>query len=93
MAADEETLIAYLAKGPVSVGVDATNWSKYGAKSPKLFDDCADTLNHAVLAVGYDSESIKIKNSWATDWGHDGYIYLSRGKNTCGVWNTNVVPV
>lgn len=63
-------------KGPVSVGVDATNWKAYGPKSDKVFSDCASELNHAVLAVGYDKDSIKIKNSWSTGWGHDGYIYL-----------------
>ena len=37
--------------------------------------------NHAVLAVGaHDSpDSLIIKNSWGTDWGEEGYGYLTRG--------------
>lgn len=34
---------------------------------------------HAICAVGYNdkNETIKIKNSWSTGWGHGGYGYLS----------------
>lgn len=46
-----------------------------------------------MLAVGYDKDSFKIKNSWGTAWGVKGYIHLARGDNTCGVYDTNVVVV
>jgi len=33
---------------------------------------------HAVVAIGVDSESYLVKNSWGTSWGDDGYFYMSR---------------
>ena len=50
---------------PVSVCVDATNWSFY---STGVFDNCGERLNHAVLLVGY-VDDLKgkywiVKNSW-----------------------------
>lgn|SRR5574344_871075 len=32
---------------------------------------------HAICAVGYNPESIIIRNSWGTDWGDKGYTYLN----------------
>jgi len=33
---------------------------------------------HAVLAVGYDDSTkmVKVRNSWGTDWGLNGYFYM-----------------
>ncbi|CAM6089528.1 unnamed protein product [Calypogeia fissa] len=52
--------------------------------------DRTDTVNHAVLAVGYDVAEDGmpywiIKNSWGLDWGVDGYFNMEMGKNMCGV--------
>jgi C1A family cysteine protease len=66
---------------PISVTVDATNWSKY---SSGIFSNCSNGINHAVLLVGVVGGSWKIKNSWGTSWGEAGYIRLAGG-NTCGV--------
>jgi hypothetical protein len=46
-------------------------------------------VNHAVLAVGYDTDESGtpywiIKNSWGDSWGLDGYFYMELGKNMCG---------
>ncbi|WP_417429114.1 C1 family peptidase [Halpernia sp.] len=32
---------------------------------------------HAVNIVGVDGDNFIIKNSWGTDWGTEGYVYLS----------------
>lgn len=67
---------------PVSVTVDATNWSAYKSG---VFGNCATSINHAVLLVGIVGGNWKIKNSWGTGWGEGGYIRLTGTANTCGV--------
>jgi len=66
---------------PISIAVDATNWGSYKSG---VFNNCATSLNHAVLLVGVVGGNWKIKNSWGTGWGESGYIRLAAG-NTCGV--------
>ena len=70
-------------EGPVSVCLDASNWASYKSG---VFSNCGSTtLNHAVLAVGYEKDGTWIvKNSWGVNWGDQGYIKLAPG-NTCGV--------
>ncbi|KAM3147598.1 hypothetical protein pb186bvf_000405 [Paramecium bursaria] len=71
-----------LQKYPLTVAVDATNWSRY---SSGVFSNCAKQLNHAVLLVGFNADNTWIvKNSWGTGWGLKGFITLASG-NTCGV--------
>ena len=67
--------------GPVSVTVDANNWSSYRSG---VFSNCGKSIDHAVLLVGIVSGNWKIKNSWGTSWGESGYIRLA-SSNTCGV--------
>lgn len=33
-------------------------------------------VNHAVLIVGYDSESFIVKNFWGPAWGENGYFRI-----------------
>jgi cathepsin L len=66
---------------PISVTVDAGNWSSYHSG---VFNNCGGSINHAVLLVGATDAYWKIKNSWGTGWGEQGFIRLSQG-NTCGI--------
>jgi C1A family cysteine protease len=67
---------------PLSITVDATNWSPYKSG---VFSNCGASINHAVLLVGTDATGVwKVKNSWGTGWGENGFIRLAAG-NTCGV--------
>jgi len=56
-------------------------------------------VNHAVLAVGYgtDASSSKpywiVKNSWGTGFGMQGYFYMVRNKNMCGVATCASIPL
>ena len=79
---------ALMAK-PISVGVDATNWDKY---SKGVFDNCKNTLNHAVVLVGTSGGNWRIKNSWGVSWGEKGYMWLAAG-DTCGICEQAFYPL
>jgi len=66
-----------LNKMPVSVtiGVDSL-FQSY--RSGVLSQICVGWINHAVIAVGYDAESFKIRNSWGSSWGEDGYVRIAK---------------
>lgn len=42
------------------------------------------STNHAVNAVGYGSDWVKIRNSWSTSWGESGYIRLRLTSDSYG---------
>ncbi|CAD8077498.1 unnamed protein product [Paramecium primaurelia] len=72
----------FLTEYPLVVVVDASNWQFYGGG---VFKDCSRSVNHAVLAVGFDeNDNWFIKNSWGTSWGEKGFMTLAPG-NTCGI--------
>ena len=91
---DEEVIKQYLyEKGPLSIGINAypLNWYASGVIDWGN-DNCnQDDINHAVVLVGYghdDEEGLdywRIRNSWGSNWGENGYFRVSRGKGTCGV--------
>jgi len=89
---NETHLAASLATyGPVSICVNANNaWQMY--TGGVLSNGCPHgyyDLDHCVQLVGYNQEGDNnyyiVRNSWATDWGIDGYIYIKMGENLCGV--------
>ena len=90
---NEEALTNAIASvGPISVAIDASNWSFQLYKSG-VYDEpnCSTSLlDHGVTAVGYGVDGGKkmfiVKNSWNTSWGLKGYIHMTRdGSNQCGI--------
>lgn len=72
--------------GPVSIAVDAGSWQSY--RSGILTNCGGKKLDHGVTIVGYESGSYwKIKNSWGSSYGENGYIRVKRGVNCCGLNN------
>ncbi|XP_063237533.1 cathepsin O-like [Bacillus rossius redtenbacheri] len=98
MVGEEDALARLLARhGPVAVAVNAANWQNYlGGIVQFHCDGALQLINHAVQLVGFDRTGpvpfYIARNSWGTDFGDKGYIYLSMGANTCGV-GTEVVSL
>ncbi len=67
--------------GPVAAGVAVhRTWFEVGADGIILQPgDFSDILGyHAVLVIAYDGKFVKIKNSWGSDWGNQGYGFINR---------------
>ena len=81
-SSDEEMMMA-LSKQPVSIAIEADQREFQLYKSGVFTGTCGTKLDHGVLAVGYGTldgqDFYKVKNSWSTSWGLDGYILLGRG--------------
>lgn len=83
----EGDLEAAVAQQPVSVAIEAdTDVFQHYTGGVLAADSCGQKLDHAVLAVGYGVEKSgtelkywRVKNSWATTWGENGFVRLLRG--------------
>jgi len=78
------------AQGPLSICVNAGTWSDWTGPEPMMSADCpgdGDALDHCVQLVGYDwtQKFWIVRNSWNTNWGQEGFIFLQTGGNTCGL--------
>jgi len=75
---------------PVSVTMKADNtWQSY--RSGVVSENCGFLArpNHAIIAVGYDGDNFKIRNSWGASWGEGGYIRVAKStSNPFCIWST-----
>jgi C1A family cysteine protease len=94
---NEGAMLAALAKGPVSVAIEADK-SAFQLYKGGVLDNakCGKKLDHGVLAIGYGTDSgkgyYKVKNSWGASWGESGYIRMVQGKDQCGIADSASYP-
>lgn len=58
--------------------------------SEGIYDDhscSSETVNHAMLLIGFTHDYWILKNWWGENWGEKGYMRIARGKNLCGLAN------
>jgi len=76
------------ATGPPSVCVDASSWDSYNG-GVYTSSNCGTQLDHCVQIVGWAVEqgmnAWVVRNSWGTDWGYSGYLYVAIGQDACGI--------
>lgn len=85
---NENKILEILANhGPVMAAVDASTWHNYVGGIIRFH--CSDDINHAVQIVGYNLKDevpyYIVRNSWGSDFGDKGYLYLRIGQNLCGI--------
>jgi cathepsin L len=75
--------------GPIVASVKVT--PAFQAYAGGIFDEHVKVsseldTNHAILIVGWDDnkKAYLIKNSWGTDWGEKGYMWIEYGCNNIG---------
>ena len=81
---DINTMIEKLSISPIIIGIDGSSnaiqnyYPTPTSSGEPLTPLCTTYYDHAVVIVGYDESTnvFKIRNSWGTKWGDDGYFYL-----------------
>ena len=74
--------------GPLTAAVAAT--PAFIAYSGGVFNEKSNTqINHAINLVGWDDSKNAwlLRNSWGTNWGEDGYMWIDYGSNSVGAWS------
>jgi len=94
-------LAAALEKTPVSVCVNAGAWNDYVGNGHVMTSAAcgpmgAEYQDHCVMATGFNATAPTpywiVRNSWASTWGENGYVYLEMAKNTCGLADDVTIP-
>jgi len=97
---ETEMQAALVAKGPLSICVDAATWQLYFGGVISYF--CGTDLDHCVMITGFEDYTAwdgitysiwLIRNSWGEDWGEDGYVYVARDSDLCGVADEVTLPI
>jgi len=91
-------LHALVQHGPVTALMEANDDFTSYTGGVYVGQSCGQNVNHAVLIVGYGTDSETGmdywigKNSWGRAWGEGGYFRIQRGVNMCGIANCASFP-
>jgi len=92
----EAALMQALQSQPVSIAIEADQSSFQMYKSGVFQGPCGAQLDHGVLLVGSGTDGglnyWRVKNSWGSSWGDNGYIRIIRDRNMCGLANMASYP-
>eukprot|EP00929_Paragymnodinium_shiwhaense_P095039 TRINITY_DN559_c0_g3_i1.p1 TRINITY_DN559_c0_g3~~TRINITY_DN559_c0_g3_i1.p1 ORF type:complete len:388 (+),score=108.04 TRINITY_DN559_c0_g3_i1:88-1251(+) len=96
---DLKGLATALESTPLSVCVNAGAWNDYTGgvmTAAACGSSGAAYQDHCVMATGFNTTGPTpywiVRNSWASTWGEEGYIYLEMAKNTCGLADDATIP-
>merc|ERR1712217_678818 len=94
VSSSSSALMSALNSNPVSVAVEADQSAFQRYSGGIVTSGCGTNLDHGVLAVGYDSSAgyFKVKNSWGSSWGDNGYLKISTKGNVCGIHSQPSYP-
>jgi len=101
---NNHVLAKAVARGPVSVGVDAaSNFFHFYLSGVINTEECFSHLNHGVLIVGYGTDEESgldywlVKNSWGPQWGDHGYLKIKKDHiksiGICGIAKDASLPI
>merc|ERR1711918_7203 len=86
------SLTSAIMNSPISVAIEADQSVFQMYSGGVITSGCGTNLDHGVLAVGVNSDgSIKVKNSWGTSWGSNGFVNIAT--NQCGITSDASYPV
>ncbi|KDD75077.1 papain family cysteine protease [Helicosporidium sp. ATCC 50920] len=98
---DTQALLKAVSNQPVSVGICANSNLQFYSSGVVDEPSCCSQMNHGVLVVGFENDGPqrhwKIKNSWGTGWGEEGYFRAAMDaqapSGTCGLLQMPAYPV
>jgi len=86
-----------LQQQPISIAIEADQTIFQHYTGGVITGSCGTNTDHGVLLVGYGTDNgveyWKVKNSWGTSWGDNGYVRLAQGMNQCGINSGPNYPV
>ena len=93
--AQESNMLKQIGQSPMSIAVDAELWQTYTGGIIGPNSGCGTTIDHAVQLTGYNAEGNYwiVRNSWGSNWGESGFVYLTYGDNVCGITSQATITV